>query len=763
MSDPVEQIIRLIETFDRRTMVDSSVDEALVLDTIWLARLRRGTSAIDPEAESKSDMEQPPPPSPPESTPSDEKADDVRVQAPSVSIDLPPQQTTPMQEEASLVSEGIRFSGRGGELLADRMGFQRALRPLKQFEDAPGRHEFDAELTAQRSAEFDLLLPQLRPARERWLDLEVVVDASPSMAIWKSSLESFKLLVSRSGIFRQVRFWSWQTDLHGSARQLARDWPTAASAELSPQAILGTPGRQWVLVLSDTVSDGWRGQRVYDALETWSQSSVVTLMPTLPSSHLSRTGFAVAESAIVKRAARKTRGCDLRYAPFESRQLFRFEGESIARMTEREWRGKRGVVPVCDFSASSLLEMTRFIAGIGADEVMGVRLPQIASDAESDCEPSDVGEVFEVRSLPASAISGGDLSEAIVSHEAQLLARYLAALGYFSLGVMRLVRQTMVPRAFLHDEAEVLFSGWVEVLRESEDPEQVIYYFPKPIRDALKSELLRGEGVAVIDRMFRYWASAGGLKADSLELFIQQAGEGSGVTAEGESLASIALDSVREFLPELGAERETRGADPTDQKASRHAVDEGQPDSHESSEGLTVELLSLRDVLFDYEQTSVRKSLDATAKQLERFDSAYRALDRGEKPDPAEINLLESTVMPRVRPAIEVLDGGYARPSFPWEHLADFAMRKRLEAAIGAVGLITVADHPKTTAVGTGFVVGMNLVMTSRDVANAFALGEGSDVRMTREARFDLAHCRSHSQLEAARNSELQEIGRAHV
>ena len=64
----------------------------------------------------------------------------------------------------------------------------------------------------RRVAEEGLWVPALRPARDRWLDLSLVVDVSPSMGLWRPLAEELYRLLGCTGAFRTVRLWGLDTD-----------------------------------------------------------------------------------------------------------------------------------------------------------------------------------------------------------------------------------------------------------------------------------------------------------------------------------------------------------------------------------------------------------------------------------------------------------------------------------------------------------------------------------------------------------------------
>ncbi|MFD9721176.1 hypothetical protein [Streptomyces mirabilis] len=48
------------------------------------------------------------------------------------------------------------------------------------------------------------LIPVFAPAPERWFDLVLVVDRSPSMQVWRETVSAFAGLLDRLGAFRTL-------------------------------------------------------------------------------------------------------------------------------------------------------------------------------------------------------------------------------------------------------------------------------------------------------------------------------------------------------------------------------------------------------------------------------------------------------------------------------------------------------------------------------------------------------------------------------
>ncbi len=118
---------------------------------------------------------------------------------------------------------------------------------------------------------------------------------------------------------------------------------------------------------------------------------------------------------------------------------------------------------------------------------------------------------------------------------------------------------------------------------------------------------------------------------------------------------------------------------------------------------------------------------------LERFReeevSALRKLEEGkfDQITDAEAVELEAIVQREVFPVSFIVNRSFEALPVPWQHFNSGAIRSAIEAAIPAVGRIDyLADDGKHAEhLGTGFIVGDGLMMTSRSVAEFFVNGAG--------------------------------------
>lgn len=138
----------------------------------------------------------------------------------------------------------------------------------------------------------------------------------------------------------------------------------------------------------------------------------------------------------------------------------------------------------------------------------------------------------------------------------------------------------------------------------------------------------------------------------------------------------------------------------------------------------------------------------ATLSAWHRLNDADRAqvratlekLQQNQPLEAPEQGALEAIILPGLRPVANIRGGkieGLPDGEFKKALLDQSDVKAKLEAALASVGCILVPDSPQYPYAGTGFVVGKNLVMTNRHVAQLFASGLGTKgVKMFQRANF---------------------------
>ena len=118
-------------------------------------------------------------------------------------------------------------------------------------------------------------------------------------------------------------------------------------------------------------------------------------------------------------------------------------------------------------------------------------------------------------------------------------------------------------------------------------------------------------------------------------------------------------------------------------------------------------------------------SLAADEQELELVMNGWSHLISDTEMQENEAFALEAIVLPRERPVIDIINDSYHKPPAPWQHLAQDPYKGFITTAIPSIGRVEIPNHPSAPYGGTAFVVGMDLLMTNRHVAETFATGIG--------------------------------------
>lgn len=116
-----------------------------------------------------------------------------------------------------------------------------------------------------------------------------------------------------------------------------------------------------------------------------------------------------------------------------------------------------------------------------------------------------------------------------------------------------------------------------------------------------------------------------------------------------------------------------------------------------------------------------------TSRRVKQATDAAMRTFRGQKPTEEGLYHLEAIVHTKGRPSHLIRDNKFDPFPGEFKYLTDDpAVRKRIVSTFPAIGRIDITDQ--NTYGGTGFVVGKDLVMTNRHVAELFTTGVGRRV-----------------------------------
>ncbi|MEU8781014.1 SAV_2336 N-terminal domain-related protein [Streptomyces sp. NPDC048637] len=376
---------------------------------------------------------------------------------------------------------------RRARALDDPLGVMRALRPLGRRSAQGGRTELDEELSVRSSIEQRMVVPVLKPLRGRWLDLALVVDTHHSMLLWHDLVTELCRAVTQTGIFRDVRVWLLSGTEAGGTPTVSR---SADGAPRRPQEISDPSGRRLVIVLTDTVADGWGGTGVAAMLRQWSAHGPTAVLNVLPRRLWNRG--AAQSSGLLVRAARPA-------APNATWRLARTKHRGRRKLTDTL------ALPVLEASPAAFSALASLVAGGGRWQRMSCLLID-RTEQELPPRPATTPTPDLRESTPDRAVRR---FQASASPTAQELAGYLSAVP-LTLPVMTLVRRAMLPRSEHGHLAEValggLFKPWQDGLGDF-DADRFTFDFLPGVRTALLGSQLRRD-ITTVQELVRRQVAA---------------------------------------------------------------------------------------------------------------------------------------------------------------------------------------------------------------------------------------------------------------
>jgi endonuclease G len=129
--------------------------------------------------------------------------------------------------------------------------------------------------------------------------------------------------------------------------------------------------------------------------------------------------------------------------------------------------------------------------------------------------------------------------------------------------------------------------------------------------------------------------------------------------------------------------------------------------------------------------TGRESAVDSSGLELARTGlQQFQERAEGSSLSDEQLLAIEAIVLRTERPAVFIQNNSYQTPPDPWGHFGRREIRQRLQGVIPSVAMVQMPGHPRGSHGGTGFVVGPDLVMTNRHVAEQFASGLGRRCRM---------------------------------
>jgi formylglycine-generating enzyme required for sulfatase activity len=399
-------------------------------------------------------------------------------------------------EKSKPASSGVPFKSPAVAALPNALEIGRSLRPLMR--KVPSRIKFvlDEENTAQQIAENDVWIPVLKPARERWLDLVIVVEENRATVVWQETINEFRKLMERHGAFRNVYTWNLCTNDGKPQFFHQQRKATKKQRSRSPKELLEPNGRRLILLISDCISSLWWQGEIHNLLELWSKQVSLTILQLLPEQLWERTvldlGISVSLSAIEPGLLNSK--LTIHDFPFW--------------LEEKPNQALK--LPIVILEPESLEYWAKVIAGTGNIDTVGI----LFMPNWKELKPTDKLSSSQTTKDPELLVNK-------FYHSASPLARRLANLmssAPVSIPVIHLIQEKMLPpprKPIIL--AEIFMSGLLEpkLISKENQPEKWQYDFVEGVREVLWRSVRLTEIEAMFKAVSEYICQKAGISIRS--------------------------------------------------------------------------------------------------------------------------------------------------------------------------------------------------------------------------------------------------------
>ena len=479
MSDPGATQTAIAELIARLRGAEIDWDAENVADLMWLSRYVDGEPAQqrasvpppDPSTPLRRQVDSSPPPAPP----------------PEPTVGLYSNQPQRQTQKPAPAKGGIPFQAPTAPALRKTLALGRSLRPLMRKVDSYTQQVLDEEATAEQTAERRFCMTVVRPAKERWLEVVLVVEDSAASFLWQETIRDFKQVLERQGAFRSITVWHLQTT-QGELKLFSRP-PSKVNQQSprSPKELIDASGRRLILLLSDCISSVWHTGAIHNfCLKEWAAHGPLAIVQLLPGTLWSRT--------VLSAGLEVDLGAWMPGVP--NQQLLFREPPIGAEQTD----GEGLKLPVITLEPNSLAQWARMVAGWGEGWAIGIWFDEGWQTLQL---PSENLEALDAEQLVQRFIT-------TASETAKRLAG-LMALVPVNLPIIYLLQETMLPESTPLHLAEIFMSGLIERETDADgraeanaNDKSPTYEFAEGVREPLLDSVPTPLKEEVLDRVSQY-------------------------------------------------------------------------------------------------------------------------------------------------------------------------------------------------------------------------------------------------------------------
>lgn len=378
------------------------------------------------------------------------------------------------------------IKGPSPQLIRNKGEFQRALYPLLQKIESSKYFIFDEEKTAHKIADTNIFQVVESPSLERWLEIDIVIDNTPSMEYWRWLIKELESLLRCTGAFRSIHFWRIDFDDHTgqpfliSGRQFSK---SSKGRQHSLREITNFSGKRAIIWVSDCSSPAWYNGQYSSVFDCWGKKSLLSIFQVLPYRLWYRTGLQFLEEVILQAKKRVRRNID-----FVACQ------ENILS----DEIGKRTIgIPILCLDPDTFRQWADTISGRYNEGTLGVLVqqdtPSMFSLVSEDVYEEPIDGVTLVKRFFESS-----------SKEAWQLAVYFSLLPSINIPLMRLIQESLVQDSRFEHLAEVLLGGILRPVQGEQGDLDWTFEFKNGVQEELSESLPKGKAVEILSTLSEY-------------------------------------------------------------------------------------------------------------------------------------------------------------------------------------------------------------------------------------------------------------------
>jgi len=427
-------------------------------------------------------------------------------------------QTDSTEDAPSL---GISIQIPAAPALRARRDLAKALRPIMRRVPSRTATRFDDDATTEQIAEQGIWTAVMAPAPERWFELAIVVEQSPSTPLWQDTLAELKLLTERQGAFRRVS--TWQIQMQGHVPVLHPNWHQGDRFKptCNHRTLIDPAGRRLIWLVSDCTSALWQQPQIYQWLRDWGKQCPVALVQLFPGRLWWRTALG---DGVPVRLSAYTPGvpnAQLQVSevlPFSAlAQALGTQPSHVMQAFHKFQQETLATVPVVSLEAYPLNQWAKVVAGGGDIYTPGYCFNEATLQAYRERKQA---------TPPSRQLSPKEQVQQFqktASDTAFKLAGLMAA-APVSPPIIQLIQQTLLPESQQVHVAEVYMSGLLRAVTPADaklPPHKIQYDFLNDeIRECLTDYMPIAKTEAVLDAVSAYISERLGLQTKTYEALL---------------------------------------------------------------------------------------------------------------------------------------------------------------------------------------------------------------------------------------------------